>query len=199
MFFLKENGTGGKNTNLYGLKFEKDTDLAYRIQRDLRNKYKLKEHTPHINSKYSVYDVIRLKDDKTIGILAKKKTFYQITKELYKLDNINQKNWEPDEAFFNLENDTVYIVEKKWQKGNGSVDEKAFGFINKRKLYQNIFNQLEKEPKVTVQFCALFNKSWWIQGKNGKNEKIYTDLFDSLRLDGIKIFFDNYDYWWFGL
>lgn len=199
MFFLKKNGTGGKNTNLHGLKFEKETDLSYRIQKDLGNKYRLQEHEPHIKSTSPVYDVIRLKDNKRIGVLAKQLTFYPIMKELYGLDNVNKKRWKPDEAFFNLETNTVYIVEKKWQNGNGSVDEKIFGFVNKRRLYQNNFNQLEKEPKVTVQFCALFNKSWWLQGNNGKNEKAYQDYFDNLRIDGIKIFFDNYDYWWFGL
>ena len=32
-----------------------------------------------------------------------------------------------------------------------------------------------------------------------KNEKQYQDYFDNLRIDGVKIFFDNYDYWWLGL
>ena len=27
----------------------------------------------------------------------------------------------------------------------------------------------------------------------------YADYFDNLRIDGVKIFFDEYDYWWFGL
>lgn len=196
---MKKAGTGGQNTNLNGLKFEKDTDLSYRIQRDLGDKYKLKEHAPHIKSSNKVYDIIRIKNNRRIGVLAKQMTFYPIMKELYGLDNINEKNWKPDEAFFNLENNTVYIVEKKWQSTSGSVDEKIFGFVNKRRLYQNNFNQLKREPKVTVQFCALFNKSWWIQGRDGKNEKAYQDYFDNLRIDGIKIFFDNYEYWWFGL
>lgn len=133
--------------------------------------------------------------------------------ELYHLKNINHKQWKPDEVFFNLETNTVFIVEKKWQQGPGSVDEKIFGFVNKRRLYQNNFNVLQKEPKPTVEFSALFNASWWLYGLKGglpskseelenlsrKNENAYQDYFDNLRIDGIKIFFDNYDYWWFGL
>lgn len=196
---MKKGGKGGANTNINGLQFEKETDLSYRISRDLSDKYKLIEHVPHIKSASPVFDVISLNDNHRVGILAKQLTFYPIMKEIYGLNNINHKNWKPDEAFFNLDTNTVYIVEKKWQSSNGSVDEKIFGFVNKRRLYQNNFNQLDKEPKVTVQFCALFNKSWWIQGNNGKNEKHYQDYFDNLRIDGIKIFFDDYDYWWFGL
>lgn len=196
---MKKNGIGGSNTNKNGLKFEKNTDLAYMINKDLSAKYKLINHTLKIKSKNSVFDVISLEDEKKIGILAKQMTFYQIMKDVYGLDNINRKKWKPDEAFFNLKTNTVYIVEKKWQEKPGSVDEKIFGFVNKRRLYQNNFNQLDHEPKVTVQFCALFNSSWWINGNNGENEQHYQDYFDNLRIDGIKIFFDKYDYQWFGL
>lgn len=91
--------------------------------------------------------------------------------------------------------------DNQWQQGSGSVDEKIFGFVNKRRLYQNDFNQLSHEPKPTVEFSALFNSSWWIYGlKNTmenndlekyprKNEKRYQDYFDNLRIDGVKIFF----------
>lgn len=80
-----------------------------------------------------------------------------------------------------------------------------FGFVNKRKLYQKIFNELQFEPKPTVQFSALFNSSWFIYGKgkdknDAKTQQVnaqekYEDYFDNLRKDGIKIFFDKYDYW----
>lgn len=196
---MKKGGTGGANTNKSGLKFEKETDLSSRIYRDLTDKYKIIEHTPATKYKTPVFDIISKEDQHRVGVLASKKNFYPIMKELFGLENINHKNWEPDEVFFNLDTQTVYIVEKKWQGGAGSVDEKIFGFANKRRLYQNNFNQMDKEPKVTVQFCALFNRSWWLDGKNGKNAKTYQDYFDNLRADGIKLFFDDYEYWWFGL
>ena len=37
---------------------------------------------------------------------------------------INSKKYLPDSVFYNLSNDTVYIIEKKYQAGTGSVDEK---------------------------------------------------------------------------
>lgn len=199
---MKKGGKGGANTNRGGLAFEQETDLSARIQRDLSDLYFLEiVDDPAIvkRSTKKVYRVIRRKDNHLIGYIAKQSQFYNVMKYLYGLGNQNHKRWEPDEAFFNLDNQTIFIIEKKWQQTNGSVDEKIFGFVNKRRLYQNNFNQLIFEPKPMVEFGALFNRSWWLDGRNGRNERGYQDYFDSLRIDGIKLFFDNYDYWWFGL
>lgn len=213
---MKIGGTGGANTNRGGLAFENSTDLSARIKKDLNNAYALQsiEIEPSvINSSSPVYSVTRKLDNKVVGILTKQFQFYNVMKNSYGLDNINHKRWKPDEVFFNFETNTIFIVEKKWQQGPGSVDEKIFGFVNKRRLYQNNFNQSIEEPKPTVEFAALFNSSWWIYGLSNpddntlnnvncyprKNEKQYQDYFDNLRIDGVKIFFDDYDYWWFGL
>lgn len=196
---MKKGGTGGANTNANGLSFESKTDLATAIQTDLSNKYKLTEMQFANKSTAKAYTVTRLSDNKDIGIITQQNRFYDVMKAHYGLDNANYKKWKPDEVFFNFEANTVFIVEKKWQSGQGSVDEKILGFVNKHRLYQNNFNQLENEPKPTVAFCALFNASWWLYGNKGSNAKRYQDYFDILRLDSIKIFFDDYEYWWFGL
>ncbi|MCL8206196.1 hypothetical protein M5361_13745 [Ligilactobacillus agilis] len=197
---MKKGGTGGANTNANGLSFESKTDLATAIQTDLSNKYKLTEMKFANKSTFKAYTVTRLSDNKDIGIITQQTRFYDVMKAHYNLDNANHKKWKPDEVFFNFEANTVFIVEKKWQSGQGSVDEKVLGFVNKRRLYQSNFNQLTQEPKPTVQFCALFNSSWWLNGgKDGNNAERYQDSFDILRMDSIKIFFDTYDYWWFGL
>ncbi|TPR41197.1 hypothetical protein DY123_07580 [Apilactobacillus micheneri] len=204
---MKKGGIGGANTNANGLKFEDKTDLASSINANLSSEYELKKHAfknPNRlvikNSKSPAFDVIRLKDNQRIGVITNQNQFYNVLYDHYGLRNANHKNWKPDEVFFNFETNTVYIVEKKWQSGAGSVDEKIFGFVNKRRLYQNNFNQLNDEPKPTVEFSALFNSDWWLKGgAKGENGKHYQDYFDNLRIDGIKIFFDKYEYWWFGL
>lgn len=199
---MKKGGTGGANTNRGGLNFESFTDLAARIQRDLNDIYEINEinvTNSVINSKSPVFEVIRKTDAKRVGIITKQFQFYNVMFNEYGIKNQNHKTWKPDEVFFNFEANTVFIVEKKWQEGSGSVDEKIFGFVNKRRLYQNNFNVLDREPKPMVEFSALFNSDWWLYGNNGKNESSYADYFDNLRIDGVKIFFDNYDYWWFGL
>lgn len=129
---------------------------------------------------------------KKIGIVAAKSQFYNVLDECYHVQNATSKKWEPDEAFFNFERNTIFIVEKKVQTKSGSTDEKILGFANKRRLYQLNFNQVGQEPKPQVEFCALFNSAWW-------KRKKYEDYLDTLRIDGIRIFFDNYEYWWFGL
>lgn len=197
-----KDGKGGANTNRGGLKFEADTDLSARIKRDLSDQFIIEPITitqSVINSNSFVYQITRIKDNKRIGIITKQFQFYNVLKNEYNIDNQNHKKWKPDEVFFNFETNTVYIVEKKWQQGSGSVDEKIFGFVNKRRLYQNNFNAIKDEPKPTVEFSALFNKSWWLAGAKGKNMYAYADYFDNLRIDGVKIFFDEYEYWWFGL
>ncbi|WP_203637960.1 hypothetical protein [Levilactobacillus wangkuiensis] len=207
---MKTGGTGGAHTNQTGLKFEKQTDLAFRINKELSNKYFLKPHIFKNNnknkSKLLSFDLYRINGTKRIGIISKKKQFYNVLSETYGIENKDHKNWEPDEAFFNEERNTVFIVEKKWQSHTGSADEKVLGFVNKRRIYQSMLNNYIKngEPKPSVEFSALFNSSWWLHGAkkanvNISNEQRYQDYFDSLRSDGIKIFFDNYDYWWFGL
>lgn len=196
---MKKNGTGGANTNAHGLKFEDKTSLAARIDRDLSDKYELKRHDPNSKKSPQAVDVIRKEDQKLIGVLAAKGRFYDLLKERYNLENVDSKEWYPDEAFFNFETNTVYIIEKKWQQTNGSVDEKLLGFPNKRLLYQKIFNQLSKEPKVTVEFGGLFGpSSWWLKN-DGVSVERYRDTFDILRMEGVRVFFDDYEYWWFGL
>lgn len=214
---------GGKNTNKYGLKFEKETDLAYRVNRDLTDKYTLKPHMWHMitiqlpkpTSHDPVYDVYSNKTHQLVGVITKQNQFYNVLYEHYHLLNYNAKFWKPDEVFFNYLNNTVYIVEKKEQHEPGSVDEKTFSFINKRWLYQRDFKQLAKKsvPKSKipkVQFCALFNSDWWLHGigfKHSHGKKItvhcnvsaYQDNFACLKKDHIKMFFDDYKYSWFGL
>lgn len=201
---MKKGGVGGANTNRGGLAFERSTDLVARIQRDLNEIYDVRQISiaqPVIKTaKGSVYEIIKKSTGNTVGIITKQMQFYNVMYNNYQgLENQNHKKWKPDEAFFNFETNTVYIVEKKWQQSTGSVDEKIFGFVNKRRLYQNNFNHLSKEPKPTVEFSALFNKDYWVDGNKGRNEASYADYFDNLRIDGVKIFFDEYDYWWFGL
>lgn len=212
MDFMTNDRSGGKNTNVHGLGFERETDLVDKIKDDLSDIYEIKEHVfpksfkPVFKKNKNIWDVYRKDEDEKIGVITKKKQFYNVLKEIYGLENIHSKNWEPDEVFFNLERETVFVVEKKFQTGPGSVDEKLFGFNAKRIIYQEIFNQKDSEPNTSIEFSTLLNSSYWLYGKykdkNGldrvKNNS-YHDYFNSLRNNGIRIMFDEYDYWWFGL
>lgn len=209
-----ENGTGGANTNLNGLAFERQTDLAHHLANDFNGRYELteypikKENLVKSGAKdrhYLVHDRINNED---IGVVTKQFQFYNVLKQVYGIKNIHHKFWKPDEAFFNFKRRTVFIVEKKYQNGSGSVDEKLFGFNAKRVLYQELFNRQMKEPVIPVEFIAMFNRSWWLDGRTldkttGKLKKTqsvdYHDYFDSLRNNGVRIMFDHYEDWYLGL
>lgn len=207
------NGTGGANTNRNGLKFESRTDLSKHIKNDFSGRYSLSEYIIEEknrikNSKDYSLQVYDNQLGKVIGVITKQFQFYNVLKQRYGLINIHHKMWKPDEAFFNFEKNTVFIVEKKFQNGSGSVDEKVFGFNAKRVLYQELFNRQMNEPVIPVEFVAMFNSSWWIEGNklNDKTGEIlshtnvdYHDYFSSLRNNGVRIMFDNYEDWYFGL
>ncbi|WP_251574047.1 hypothetical protein [Limosilactobacillus agrestimuris] len=209
-----ENGTGGANTNRNGLTFEKQTDLAQHLKNDFNGRYVLAEYPIEDKNmvkkaakdhRFLVHDQLNNED---IGVITKQFQFYNVLKQVYGIENIHHKFWKPDEAFFNFKRRTVFIVEKKYQNGSGSVDEKLFGFNAKRVLYQELFNRQMNEPVVPVEFIAMFNRSWWLDGQTSdkdtgkvrKQQSVdYHDYFDSLRNNGVRIMFDRYEDWFLGL
>jgi hypothetical protein len=115
---------GGANTNKYGLHFEQTTSLktllesqaGFEVRGD--NVYKNGNKVGQLCGKAKIYtDILR----------AKKIDYTQyISKRLY-----------PDEAI--LVGNTVYIIEKKFQSGAGSVDEKLQTCDFKKKQYAKLF------------------------------------------------------------
>lgn len=206
------NGKGGAKTNKNGLAFEKMTNLPDHIRNQLSNKYELKPYSikkeniikRSTDYAYSVFDKQKQID---IGVITRQFQFYNVLNQINHIKNNHHKFWKPDDAFFNLEKNTLFIIEKKYQNGTGSVDEKVFGLNAKRVIYQDLFNRQMDEPVTPVEFIALFNSSWWLYGqtldKNGNIVKQtnvdYHDYFDSLRNNGVKIMFDNYEDWFLGL
>lgn len=113
-----ENGTGGANTNLNGLAFERQTDLAHHLANDFNGRYELAEYPIKRenlvkkgakDSHFLVHDRINNED---IGVVTKQFQFYNVLKQVYGIKNIHHKFWKPDEAFFNFKRRTVFIVEK---------------------------------------------------------------------------------------
>ncbi len=182
-----KGGQGGANTNKTGLKFEKDTDFSELV--DSLDNYKVKE-IKFLDKKITKgFEVYRIGIKDPIGKIMPQYRFYDFLSDIG-IQNTNSKQWKPDEAFINFENHTVYIVEKKWQETEGSVDEKLLGFGNKRRLYQRLLDQ--SENPYTVQFIFVGNSNFF-----GKEK--YRDSFEMLRGDGIKIMLDEYDMTYFGL
>ena len=83
----------------------------------------------------------------------------------------------PDGAL--LVGDTIYIVEKKFQNGSGSVDEKLQTCDFKRKQYVKLFSPLN----IKVEFYYVLND--WFDKLSNK------DVFDYIRSVGCDYFFEE--------
>ena len=113
---------GGARTNKNGLHFEQTTSLDNAL----------------CNAGYKVtnYEVYRGSQKIGMSVPQKKLYTYFLNPHGIQYADYNSKEWRPDEAFINFENNTVYIIEKK---------------------FQNLFNPLDFK----VEFIYLFN-DWFL-------------------------------------
>jgi len=161
-------GAGGSNTNKNGLNYERITDLIQ--YRDNIVHVKNVKFGKNINDNY---DILKIKN----------KIFYRFMKKGLKhyfhkeFDNKYKKNLEPDESLYNKSENTLYILEKKFQQVSGSVDEKIQTGPCKLFMYSKLY------PKIKIKYIYLLS-DWFLQDKY-ELEKEYLDLHN------IKIFFPN--------
>ena len=158
---------GGANTNTNGLSFEERTSLDKLLS---DNGYVVHpDYTVSFNDNAVGYSIKK----------AKLSTIFLRSKGI-NYSSVNSKRWDPDEAFINLSNSTVYIIEKKFQGGNGSVDEKLATFQFKKYEYQKLFSPLG----LKVEYLYLLSRNWFSQSK-------YKDYFDYMDANGCKHFFED--------
>ena len=134
---------GGARTNANGLAFEQQTSLNDALTA----------------AGYTVFGVNVIKNGQTIGLSLPKKKLYTefLTPNGIDYRDYNSKVWEPDEAFLNYQNRTLYVIEKKFQKCAGSVDEKLPNCHFKKQEYQKLMTPLDYK----VEF--LYVLSDWFQ------------------------------------
>ncbi|OGI76524.1 hypothetical protein A3C67_01770 [Candidatus Nomurabacteria bacterium RIFCSPHIGHO2_02_FULL_42_19] len=127
---MREKGFGGGNT-ITGLNFEKETDILEL----LRSK-----------KGYSVKDGVIYYEGKEVAKSFKKNALYKFL-ESKKVDykKILSKKLLPDEAIYVIVNNTLFIIEVKFQKVAGSVDEKLQTCDFKRKQYTKLMAPLNIE------------------------------------------------------
>lgn len=157
---------GGSRTNENGLHFEQTTDLNSALE----------------TAGYTIVDAIKIyKNDTFVGFSVPKHNFYKCFLQLNGIDynKINSKKWLPDEAFVNEKNRIVYIIEKKFQHGSGSVDEKLPNCDFKKKEYQKLLTPIGYD----VEFIYIFNE-WF-------NQDIYNDTFEYIKSVGCNYYFNK--------
>ncbi len=155
---------GGAKTNLNGLQFEGRTDLREAIRQ--HPIYQLNENDEVVKNKLVVAQYFE-KNGLYKKLLEPKGINYK---------TVLSKKLLPDGAL--LVGDTLYIVEKKYQAGAGSVDEKLQTCDFKKKQYQKLFTPLG----INVEFYYVLNR-WFEQDSN-------RDVFEYIKSVGCKYFIE---------
>jgi len=109
----KGTGAGGANTNVTGLGFERETDIG-----EIENSIRLHKAQLHKFMNENGY----------------------ILNENYKISkNLAHGCKQPDEAYLFRDKKILFIIEKKFQQGSGSVAEKLQTGPFKKQFYQKIY------------------------------------------------------------
>lgn len=146
------NGKGGGNT-ITGLNFEREADILEL----LRSK-----------KGYKVEGGIIYYEGKEVAKSFKKNALYKFL-ESKKIDykKIISKKLLPDEAIYVIVNNTLFIIEVKFQKVAGSVDEKLQTCDFKRKQYAKLMAPLNIE----VEYIYILND--WFSHPSYKDVRDY--------------------------
>jgi len=141
---MKKGGKGGANTKT-GLVFEGKVDFLSFIR----------------NQKgYTVKTNIIFYNSKEVGITFKKNGFYKFLEErgVYYKEFISRKLL-PDDAIFVIANNTLFIIEIKYQHGAGSTDEKLQTCDFKIKQYRKLLVNLNIEVQYIYILSDWFKKA----------------------------------------
>ncbi|OGS12955.1 MAG: hypothetical protein A2234_06915 [Elusimicrobia bacterium RIFOXYA2_FULL_58_8] len=139
---MKEKGTGGANTKT-GLVFEGKTDLATFLG---------KQKNYRVDADSQVFY-----SGKLVARIFKKHGLYKFLEE-YGIPwrQIISKKLLPDDSIFVIIKNTVYVIECKFQKVAGSVDEKLQTCDFKKKQYQRLFSR----ANIDVEYMYLLS-NWF--------------------------------------
>jgi hypothetical protein len=155
---------GGANTNVNGLHFEATTHL----------KKLLVEQSDYVMDNQ---DQI-VKNGIIVGEYFEKYGLYKKLLSRYNIDHntIISKKLLPDAAI--LVGNTIYIIEKKYQNGAGSVDEKLQTCDFKKRQYKKLFSPIGIQVEYYYVLSNFFNKD------------CYKDVFEYITDVGCKYFFE---------
>jgi hypothetical protein len=160
-----QGGVGGANT-LTGLKFEARVDL--------------KELFRSLNG-YSILDNDLYFNGKIVAKFLKKHDLYRWLEGTHNIDYKTKisKKLLPDEVLFVISNNTLYIIEMKFQETSGSVDEKLQTCDFKKKEYL----KLVKDLSINLEYVYILN-DWF-------KDIQYKDTLDYITSVGCHYFFNT--------
>ncbi len=136
-------GKGGGNT-ITGLNFEKEKDILTLLKK---------------TNGYSVDGHIISYQGKEVARSYRKNSLYKyLASQGVNYSEILSKRLLPDEALYVIVNNTMFILEIKFQRVAGSVDEKLQTCDFKKKQYQRLFAPLNYEVEYVYILSDWFNK-----------------------------------------
>ena len=158
---------GGSKTNKNGLSFEGRTDFINSIKNN--KDFFLKKKLNFKNT----YEILFKKQK--IGFYTEKYEFYSffLLKEKVNWKKIVSKQYLPDAVLINIQNKTIYIIEKKFQSRSGSTDEKLQTCDFKRKIYSKLINECGDSYK--TKYYYLLN-SWYERNEYEDVKKYILDV-----------------------
>lgn len=168
-----KGGKGGAKT-LTGLRFEKRIDLKKLFTR---------------NPRYSVKGNDLLFDNEKVAEIYKKNEVYSRFLKKLNIDwkPLISKRLLPDNSVFVIKNNIWFIIEIKFQKVAGSVDEKLQTCEFKKKQYE----KLVAEKGIKVEYVYVLN-DWF------KSEE-YKDTLEYVNSVGCHYFFKEVPFQFLGL
>jgi hypothetical protein len=176
----KGTGAGGKNTNLKGKNFEEVTNVENKLagyEKKTLNKTKFGYYLE--KNENETYYAFMLQS----GLKTYFKKFYDI--ELFRF---------PDESFIVKNNDclNIYIIEKKEQCVDGSVETKLWSAPSLKKEYEIVFEESIKDSKVKVHYIFCLSKFLQNKFETSKKYKILKKILDK---DNIEVLYgEDEDY-----
>ncbi|MBR5330091.1 MAG: hypothetical protein IKV13_01250 [Akkermansia sp.] len=163
-----ENGIGGANTKT-GLIFEGKTDLRTFLIKQ--------EGYTCSDNKLGWVDVQY--QNEFVASIFKKHAFYRfLAYRGVDYHSILSKKLLPDDAIYVVVNNTFFVIECKFQKVGGSVDEKLQTCDFKKKQYKKLLSLLNME----VEYIYLLN-DWFKQ-------PAYKDVLDYIISVGCSYYFE---------
>jgi len=164
---MKKSGMGGGNTKT-GINFEGKTDFITLLD----------NLTGYSINKAKVGYEISFKNE-VIARSFKKYDFYKyLESKGIEWQKIISKRLLPDDAIYVIRNNTLYILEMKYQEVAGSVDEKLQTCDFKMKQYKKLMSQLNTEVEYIYILSDWFKKD------------TYKDVLDYIISVGCQYYFE---------
>lgn len=160
---MKTKGIGGSNT-ITGLNFEKERNILEILKK---------------TKDYSIRGNVIYFRGKEVARSYRKQGLYKLLSERkINWKKLVSKRLFPDEALYIIINNTLFIIEIKFQKVSGSVDEKLQTCDFKKKQYKKLMAPLNVE----VEYIYILN-DWF------KNQS-YKDTLDYVISVGCQYYFN---------